>query len=187
LDAFSYLSVLLSIILGLAITQILQGYRGLLLARGRVTFYGPTMVWTGLLLVITAQAWWSSFGLAHHRDWTFLQFCAVLLQMILLYMMCGLVLPDIGDDEPVDLRAHYYREQRPFFGAFVLMLAASVSKDWVLEGHLAGPANLAFHAVFAILAVSTMLIRWPRFHEIGTPFGTLIVLFYIGLLFAHLA
>ena len=28
MDAFSYLSVLFSIILGLAITQILQGYRG---------------------------------------------------------------------------------------------------------------------------------------------------------------
>ena len=33
MDAFSYLSVLLSIILGLAIAQVLQGYRALLLAR----------------------------------------------------------------------------------------------------------------------------------------------------------
>ena len=48
MDAFSYLSVLLSIILGLAITQILQGYRGLLLARGRVTFYVPSLIWTAL-------------------------------------------------------------------------------------------------------------------------------------------
>ena len=36
MNAFSYLSVLLSIILGLAITQVLQGYRSLLLAHGRV-------------------------------------------------------------------------------------------------------------------------------------------------------
>ena len=35
MDAFSYLSVLLSIILGLAIQQILQGYRALILARAR--------------------------------------------------------------------------------------------------------------------------------------------------------
>src|SRR6185312_14099462 len=85
-DAFSYLSVLLSIILGLAITQVLMGYRGLLLARGRVRFYGPAVLWSGLLLVITAQNWWSSFGLARHRDWTFLQFSVVLLQMVLLFM-----------------------------------------------------------------------------------------------------
>jgi hypothetical protein len=187
LDAFSYLSVLLSIILGLAITQILQGYRGLLLARGRVAFYAPTIVWTGLLLVIAAQAWWSSFGLVRHRDWTFLQFCAVLLQMILLYMMCGLVLPDMPGDEPVDLRAHYYRERRPFFVAFVLMLFASISKDWVLGGHLPEPENLAFQALFTVLALSATLIRWPRFHEIVTPFGALVVVIYIGLLFFRLA
>jgi hypothetical protein len=39
MDAFSYLSVLLSIIIGLAITQVLQGYRGLLLARHRTTLF----------------------------------------------------------------------------------------------------------------------------------------------------
>ena len=36
MDAFSYLSVLISIILGLAVTQALQGFRGLMLARSRV-------------------------------------------------------------------------------------------------------------------------------------------------------
>src|ERR1700761_2498507 len=136
MDAFSYLSVLLSIILGLAITQILMGYRGLLLARGRVRFYAPTMTWSVLLLVIAAQNWWASFGLSHHQDWTFLQFSAVLLQTVLLYMMAGLVLPDIPPEAPVDLREHYFRERRPFYGAFVLMLAVSISKDWILQGRL---------------------------------------------------
>lgn len=187
MDAFSYLSVLLSIILGLAITQILQGYRGLLLARGRVTFYAPVMIWTVLLLVITAQAWWSSFGLVRHQNWTFLQFAAVLLQMVMLYMMCGLVLPDIPRDEAVDLKAHFYREHRPFFAAFLLMLAASVCKDWVLEGHLPSNENLAFHGVFAALSLAGYLVRAPRFHEIITPMGGLIMAAYIALLFAHLA
>jgi len=186
-DAFSYLSVLLSIILGLAITQILQGYRGLLLARGRVTFYAPTMIWTGLLLLITAQAWWSSFGLARHRDWTFLQFSAVLLQMVVLYMMCGLALPDIPRDEAVDLKAHFYRERRPFFAAFLAMLAASVAKDCILEGHLPTKENLAFHGVFAALSLAGYLVRAPRFHEIITPIGGLVMAAYIALLFFRLA
>jgi len=61
MDAFSYLSVLLSIILGLAITQILMGYRGLLLARGRVRFYAPTMTWSVLPAAGTPNPW---FGMA---------------------------------------------------------------------------------------------------------------------------
>lgn len=187
MDAFSYLSVLLSIILGLAITQILLGYRGLLLARGRVSFYWPALLWSALLLVVAAQTWWSSFGLARHRDWTFLQFSVVLLQMGLLYMMAGLVLPDIPADEPVDLRAHYYRERRPFYLTFLLLLAVSVSKDFVLEGHLPAPANLAFHGIFAALSLSAALVRRPRFHEIATPLGALVMAAYIALLFARLA
>jgi hypothetical protein len=187
MDAFSYLSVLLSIILGLAITQILMGYRGLLLARGRVRFYGPAMIWSVLLLTIAAQNWWASFGLAYHRDWTFLQFSVVLSQMALLYMMAGLVLPDIPADAPIDLKAHYYRERRPFYLAFLLMLTASVSKDFVLQGRLPAPANLAFHGVFASLSLLALLIRKPRFHEIATPIGALVVAAYIGLLFARLA
>ena len=187
MDAFSYLSVLLSIILGLAITQILMGYRGLLLARGRVSFYAPAIIWSVLLLVIAAQNWWSSFGLAYHRDWTFLQFSVVLLQMALLYMMAGLVLPDIPADAALDLKAHYYRERRPFYLTFLLMLAVSVSKDFVLQGKLPAPANLAFHGVFASLCLLALLIRKPRFHDIATPIGALIVAAYIGLLFARLA
>ena len=34
MDEFSYLSVLVSVILGLAVTQILKGFRGILLSRG---------------------------------------------------------------------------------------------------------------------------------------------------------
>jgi hypothetical protein len=186
-DAFSYLSVLLSIILGLAITQILQGYRGLLLARGRVRLYGPSMLWSVLLLVMAAQAWWSSFGLSRHQDWTFVQFCAVLLQMTLLYMMAGLVLPDMSPGEAIDLRAHYYREQRPFFGVFLGMLVVSVCKDWILENRLPAPMNLLFHGIFGTITLIALLVRRPRFHEIMTPLGALAMAAYVALLFARLA
>lgn len=62
--AFSYLSVLLSIILGLAITQVLQGYRALLLAQERVTPYAPTLIRSALLIVFATQSWWQKLDLA---------------------------------------------------------------------------------------------------------------------------
>ena len=187
MDAFSYLSVLLSIILGLAITQILQGYRSLLLARGRVRFYAPSLIWSGLLLVMVAQLWWASFGLARHHGWTFPQFSVVLLQTVLLYMMAGLVLPDMPEREPVDLRAHFYRERRAFFAVFLAMLVVSVTKDWVLEDRLPARENLAFHGGFALFALAGLLIGRPRFHEIVTPLGALAMAAYVALLFARLA
>ena len=63
MDRFSYLSVLISIILGLGITQLVTGLGRLIQARHRVRLYWPSVVWTGILLLIHVQTWWSMFGL----------------------------------------------------------------------------------------------------------------------------
>src|SRR5881275_2088642 len=96
MDAFSYLSVLLSIIVGLAMAQVLQGYRALLLARGRVKVSAALLIWSVLLLLFATQAWWASFGLRSREHWDFLSFGVILLQMILLYMLTAVVFPDVA-------------------------------------------------------------------------------------------
>ena len=47
MDAFSYLSVLISIVLGLGVTQLLTGFGRLIEARDRVRSYGPVLIWAG--------------------------------------------------------------------------------------------------------------------------------------------
>ena len=186
MDVFSYLSVLFSIILGLAITQILQGYRGLLLARRRVSLHEPSLLWSVILLLIATQTWWASFGLVGVHVWTFLNFSILLLQTILLYMMAGLVLPDIPPDEIVELEAHYRRETTPFFLLLLAMLATSVTKDLLREGRLPGGENLAFHGLFAAVAILALLNRRRWLHALIAPAGLIGLLAYIGLLFARL-
>jgi hypothetical protein len=44
MDSFSYLSVLLSIIIGLAVTQVLQGLRVLMLSRETARLYTPSLI-----------------------------------------------------------------------------------------------------------------------------------------------
>lgn len=186
MDAFGYLSVLLSIIIGLAITQVLQGYRLLLLARGRVRGDAATLLWSFLLILFATQAWWASFGLRDHMEWSFLAFGSVLLQMGLLYMASAVILPDIGPDGEVDLAAHFDRHRRAFFGFVIGLLAASVAKDVVLNGELPGTANLLFHASLAALALVGMLASRRRV-QLGlalTAAGGFAA--YVGLLFARL-
>ena len=186
MDAFSYLSVMLSIILGLAITQVLQGYRGLLLSRARVRLYGPTLIWSALMLLFATQAWWASFGLADYRDWTFAGFAVLLLQMALMYLMSGIVLPDIPAGETVDLESHYFRERRPFFALLLAMLCASVAKDVTLDGHWPTPENLAFHAIFAANAGLALVTTNRHVHRWLAPAIVLLTGLYIALLFARL-
>src|SRR5438045_1231650 len=104
MDAFSYLSVLLSIILGLAITQVLQGLGKLMQARARVTFFWPPVVIALTLLMMFVQSWWAMFGLRTQRIWTFAGFAVVILQTILSYLMAALILPEVPPEGRVDLR-----------------------------------------------------------------------------------
>ncbi len=186
MDAFSYLSVLLSIILGLAITQVLQGYRALLLSRSRVVLHVPSLIWSALLLVFAAQLWWASFGLASHHQWSFAGFAMILLQTILLYMMSAIVLPDVGDTGPLELRHHYYREATPFFTISLMMLAVSVGKDWMLNDRLPDATNLGFHAAFAAISITALSTRRARVHEVIAGTMVVFIIAYIAILFAHL-
>ena len=186
MDPFAYLSVLISIILGLAVQQVLQGYRALILSRRRIRFYAPPLIWSVLLLMMVAQNWWGSFGLAGRTEWSFALFATILVQTILLYMMAAIVLPDIPADEPIDLKDHYYREARAFFGIAAGLILWSLFRDYMLDGGLPRTSVLAFYGVFLALAVPVIVSKRPRLHEAFA--GIMAVLFsvFIGLLFARL-
>jgi hypothetical protein len=185
-DAFSYLSVLLSIIIGLAITQVLQGYRALILAKARIRSDGTALLWSVSLLLFATQAWWASFGLREHQDWSFLAFAMVLLQMILLYMMAAVVLPDVGEEQEIDLGAHFAEHRKIFFGILLAMLGASVLKDFVLTGGLPTPTNLLFHAIFATTAVIALVVANRRVQLGLAVLAALGFGLYIAVLFARL-
>ena len=186
MDAFGYLSVLLSIILGLAIAQVLQGYRALLLARGRIHIDPAPLIWSGLVLLFAAQAWWASFGLNARHNWDFADFAVILVQMGLLYMLSALILPDVPAEEPVDLSRHFERHRKAFFIFLIAMLASSIVKDIVLEHRLTSPLNLAFHALLALMAVGGILLRDSKAQLVIAVLATLGFLTYVAVLFARL-
>lgn len=185
MDAFSYLSVLLSIIIGLAITQVLQGYRALLLSRRRVKYFFPPLAWSVFILLIAVQMWWSSFGLANRPEWTFFAFSIILLQTILFYMMAALVLPDIPPGEQIDLKAHYFREATPFYGIFVATVIVSLVKNMTLDGGMV-PTEWAFHGFFIAVGVLAILQRRVWLHHFVTGGIGLMFVAYITLLFTRL-
>lgn len=186
MDEFSYLSVLTSIIVGLAITQILKGYRGIVLSRARVRIYWPTLVWSGSLLLMNIQSWWAMFVLREVRVWTFAAFTVVLVQTILQYMLAAIVLPDFSGSEPVDLREHYWGHTRWFFGLAILVLLTSLAKDPVIEGHAIELPDLLFHIGFIAVAACALFTRHDGFHKFLAVGTALLFCLYIVVLFARL-
>ena len=186
MDAFSYLSVLLSIILGLAIAQVLQGYRAVLLARGRIRLSAPVLIWSGLLLLFAMQAWWASFGLRARTHWEFLSFVVILVQMVLLYMLTAVIFPEVGGDNGVDLVDHFERHRPIFYGFLISMLVASILKDIVLDHRLPSPLNLTFHAALIAIAITGIVTRSDRAQLWLAVTALAGFVLYVSVLFAHL-
>jgi hypothetical protein len=186
MDAFSYLSVLISIILGLGITQLLTGLGRLLQARAGTRLYAPAITWVAVLLLIHVQTWWTMFGLRGVRGWTFGAFLVVLLQPALLYLMAALAVPEVTAGAPVDLRANYFAHARPFFALTMLLLVVSIAKDLVLDGRLPVPLNLATHVVLFALCAAAATTRRERFHQALAPVVAVIFAVYVTVLFARL-
>lgn len=187
MSAFDYLSVLVSIILGLAITQILQGFRDLMQARTRLTLYWPSVMWAILLLVICVQEWWAMFGWRDYANWTFFGFSLVIAQVVGTYLAAALALPDVAGDEPLDLRAYYYANHRWFFTLGALTVAVSVAKDRVLVGSWPSPPlNMAFQLILIAIFATAALVSHERVHKLLAPLGALWFVLYIALLFEHL-
>jgi hypothetical protein len=185
-DAFSYLSVLLSIVLGLGLTQLLTATGRLIRHRDRVRVNWLPVLWAALLFLIYVQVWWAMYGLRLRREWTFLGFSVVLAQTATLYIMAAVALPEEIDEAGTDLGVYFDRHHRWFFACFLATLVISVAKDVVLAGRLPEPTNLAFHGVLAVGCIAGILLRRRRAQQgLGLGFAAVIVT-YIAFLFTRL-
>jgi hypothetical protein len=156
-EEFNYLSVLVSIVLGLGIAQLLTGVGRLLQNRARIRMYWPVVGCVATMLLVHVQLGWSMFELREHGGWT------VPADRPLL--MSALVLPDFGDAVSDDLRAHYYANCRWYYALGVLLIALTFARELVLNGAVDRDLDTASKLGFAALFAAGAVIPAARFHD----------------------
>lgn len=156
-----------------------------MLSRETARIYAPSLIWAALMLLIAMQMWWSAFALKEHTEWTFDAYGVVLLQVALLYLASGLVLPDLRPDN-IDLERDYFKNRRWFFGLLAGPAVASILKDVALYGQLPDGPNLIFHLVLIGTCVTAMLTAKRWYHTLLAPASLAVVVSYIALLFTRL-
>ena len=186
MDEWGFLSVIVSIILGLSITQLLQGISEVINERDRVRFYGPAVGWSVLLLIVNVQAWWAMFGYRNRHSWTFVQFSTVLMEVILLYLLAALALPNFAGPTAIDLRANYFKHKAWFFGFLILVLLDSLLKSFVVGGGPPGTLDLGFHLIWMTTALIAAVTTSDWYHKAFLYVSYALVLTYIALLFTSL-
>jgi hypothetical protein len=175
---FGHLSTLITIVLGLGITNLLTGLAVLIRTRSETTMYWPVTAWMGTLFLALVQNWWSMFVLRQITHWNFVAFFVVLMQPVLLFLPTALIVPKPSGGLRVDLRADFYRHTRWFFACLAGEICVSVAKDVMLYGRLPRTANLAAHVGFFTFAAIGCWTRNERVHKTGALLGLFGYLFY---------
>src|SRR5438105_409000 len=116
MDPFSYLSVLISIILALGMTRVLAGVGEMLRARLLVH-----AIWIVNLFLYLVIAWWIFYRWRNQQPWTFFLFVFVLISPTIRFLASLLLFPpESALDEFVDYKKHFYANHRAFFAIFAL-------------------------------------------------------------------
>jgi hypothetical protein len=169
MDPFSYLSVLISIILALGMTRVLAGVGEMLQARSHRRIYWVHAVWIFNLFLYLVIAWWIFYRWRNQQPWTYFLFIFVLIAPTLLYLASILLFPrEAGGDESVDYKMHYYANHRAFFIIFALYGPIDVV-DTLLKGvpHFLqqGPQYIVSTALFLAGLIIAAITRNERYHQ----------------------
>lgn len=152
-SAYEHVLVVMSIVLGLAITQLLRGAAQLYRARARVRTYWLHWAWTALLAVFSLLLWWTYWNYRSITEWDFLRFVLYLSPTVAFYFLSSIAFPDPADNVD-DLRAYFFANRAGFFGAFAIYAVLAGLTAMVVRGMpVTDPSNAFRLGMLAVMIV----------------------------------
>lgn len=152
MDPFDHIAILVSIILGLGITQLLSSFTDLLYDHRRVRFYWPQTAWVLFVLFLHVQDWFITYQLRARTVWTMPDLFLVLSYPIGLFCVAKLLLPTRDAEERHDMRS-YFRSQFRTIGVLMLFCIAISVLFNLIYLEVSVLAQLPLFVFFGILLV----------------------------------
>jgi hypothetical protein len=149
----------ISIVVGLALTDIAHSLHRLLRA-GRGVRWDPLAPMAALLVTASVVNTWWTADLVYAHAKTFAAILPNLVSLILLFLVASAVFPDAVPAEGMELKAYYLDNRRYFWGLFILWVTALVINEALVSASLGRSAldilshvwgNLVFLPLFGLL------------------------------------
>ena len=174
---FEFVCAFYSVVLGVAVAQLMTSVGRLIEMRDQVRTYWVQSLWVVIVLLIDINCWWSMWELRGAKGWSFISFLLLVGLVASIYLVTVLLFPPVPEPgRQVDLDAHYYKNRRFFFLAnaagWIMGLLCNLTflpvRQWLNPGTIlplvfvpllviAGvTGNRRYHAVFAIFTLITI-------------------------------
>ncbi len=154
---------LISIIIGLGLTEMFGNLHRLIRNRPRVTWDWLPVTWAATLLLLVINYWWSIYlgvsGLKQSSNAA--EFGLLLIPPILLFLTTASVLPNFDTNCEWDMRRHYDEQRKTFIGTFVLYQCSTWTTAAVV-GTLGWNVISVVRGIILLLLVLMLLFnkRW---------------------------
>jgi hypothetical protein len=170
MSVIEYVSVFVSIVLGLAFADLATSFHRLMRARRRVRWDWMSLALAVLMLLEIVQFWWLSHDwYAQKSQLRIVEFFPELFLVLLIYLMAAAVLPDEIPEQGLDLRQFYLESSSYFWGLVLLMTVAIIV---ILGPQYAGTTDVVAVArresanLVVLAAVTPLLfVRNIRYHQ----------------------
>lgn len=171
MDAFSYISIVPSIIIALGLTRLLTGIGKIVERRDKVQNYWVHIVWSFNLFLFMVLNWWVLFRWAPQEAWNFPLFMFLLFTPTVCFLLSVVLFPD-PFKEVMNFKEHYYDHRRWFF-ALAALLPPLDFIDTFFKGtsHLMAQGPIYFITIplmtaLSIVAVFTKNQTYHKFYAI---------------------
>ncbi len=188
--AYSHLSMIAFVILGLSMVRLMINYSSLLAKNYNespdddVFFYWPHTAMSFITFFTIILFWWTSYPLRDvayypNEEWNLLTFLLYLSVPFLFFMVSEIIAPqpDTYKDIEVDLKKYYYDNYKVILGLAVVLQVCLLANLFVFfQGELMSMKVIG-RLLMLCLMIPMVFIGNKRLHEIG------MTIFFLGFIY----
>lgn len=178
MDITNHSITLISIIVGIGLTEMFGNLHRLIRNRTQVTWDWLPVAWSAVLLVLVVNYWWAIYQgiIGVDQLGSAAELGLILVQPIVLFLLTASVLPNFGTTRKWELGRYYDENRRTFIFTFVLHQCVT-SVVALTVGTMGWNAASLVRATILLLLVLALTINKRRFDWI-VVFGILVALIY---------
>jgi hypothetical protein len=173
MDIREHSITLVSVIVGLGLTELLGNLNRLVRSRRDVRWHALPLIWATVCLFLVVNLWWGVYlgaiGIATPSNaGVFLLYLVV---PVLLYLVCSAALPEFRTPGPLDLRTAYFADSRYFAVLLLAYIVATLVQGYLGAGHSQWTLTVLLLRVGIVVVLLPLVwVRQPWYHWFAATF-----------------